>query len=221
MKLVDILARELKAWPEGAVLAVQDGGRRKTIKFGGYGCYPSIALMGLENVWQSKVWNCPASWDFEFGLLAEDWDAAIVTQAEWQAAVDALDIPKFPSDAPAWSGEGLPPVGAWCLVKSPGYKNSRFDRFVGKRVFIVAHDRIDGDPVAVFRMALSHDEFDYHALITTCFEPEKTPEQTAAEEREKAIEEMAETARKAAGFGINLADMEALYDAGYRKQVAP
>lgn len=53
------------------------------------------------------------------------------------------------------------------------------------------------------------------------FPPVRTPEQIKAEEREKAIVEMAETMHAATGFGVNRADCEALYDAGYRKQVAP
>ncbi|MOA09956.1 hypothetical protein D3C78_1298210 [compost metagenome] len=56
-------------------------------------------------------------------------------------------------------------------------------------------------------------------LWASTFRPVRTPEQIKAEEREKAIVEMAETMHAAIGFGVNRADCEALYDAGYRKQV--
>lgn len=125
---------------------------------------------------------------------------------------------------PAWVGIGLPPVGTVCEVVSPGYSNDRFDRFVGQLVTIVAHDVIDAEPVAVFRMSVNGqvDEQEYHAMVAKCFRPARTPEQIAAEERDKAIAEMVDAlgcdpeASKTGEFircGL-------LYDAGYRRQEA-
>lgn len=71
MKLVDILARELKVWPEG-----------------------------VDSVWQSSFDN-EIYFDadvrpFYTSLNAEDSGdrGAVITQAEWQAAVDSLNAPK-------------------------------------------------------------------------------------------------------------------------------
>lgn len=111
-----------------------------------------------------------------------------------------------------WTGEGLPPVGTVCEVIYPGYSNERFDRFVGHSVTIVAHDVIDAEPVAVFRMPVNGraDEQDYHALVAKCFRPARTPEQIAAEEALREIEILYSEGGPAAVF-----------DAGYRKQVKP
>lgn len=86
MKLIELLARELKEWPDAkAAIAVQDGDRAQTIKFGGVDANPSIALMGKENVWQSEDWKCPASIDFDCFELASDWRTAIVTREQWES----------------------------------------------------------------------------------------------------------------------------------------
>jgi len=121
----------------------------------------------------------------------------------------------------AWNGEGLPPAGTVCEVVSPGYKNSRFDRFVGNQVTIVAHDQIEGDPVAVFRMSLNGKAYeqDYHALFDKCFRPIRTAEQIAAEERKRGIEELLNVFNS--NFEGHVLDgLSAIYDAGYRKQAA-
>ena len=87
MKLVDILARELKAWPEG-----------------------------VDSVWQSSFDN-EIYFDadvrpFYTSLNAEDSGdrGAVIAQAEWQAAVDALNAPKVVEPEIDWSRqpEGFP-----------------------------------------------------------------------------------------------------------------
>lgn len=91
-KLVDILARELKEWPEGVSAIEQD---RKGI------CLYEVSGAPIK-AYVSEI--------------AEDsWDGK-VTRAEWQAAVDALNKP----DEPAWNGEGLPPIGAEVEAMMPG-----------------------------------------------------------------------------------------------------
>lgn len=120
-------------------------------------------------------------------------------------AADVLEM----AEPAEWDGAGLPPVGTVCEVVSPGYPQERFDRFVGKTVTIVAHDQIDGDPVAVFRMPINGDETDqdYHAMTTKCFRPIRTLEQIASEKRERGINVLAAY--------IKLA--KALHNAGRRK----
>jgi len=84
MKLVDILARELKEWPEGILLAVQD--EDSEIKFDNSHELPHLHSSG-------DVWILQGDeGDGLYGLSkASDFATAIVTRAEWQAAVDALN----------------------------------------------------------------------------------------------------------------------------------
>lgn len=109
---------------------------------------------------------------------------------------------------PYYSGEGLPPVGAECLL-SDGSED-------GIRVKILFHDGC----FAVF----SH-EGEYSGRTAKAFRPIRTPEQIAEQEREDAINGM--WAEITAGKQVNLfydialqkrvcAD---LFDRGYRKQV--
>lgn len=83
-KLVEILARRLLAWPELAGIAVQDGDG--DLKFSEH-----ITAYIDEN---SGVWIRGGALAFRedgrIGDIAEDYRTAIVTRAEWQAAVDAL-----------------------------------------------------------------------------------------------------------------------------------
>lgn len=69
MKLVDILARELKVWPEGTDVVGQakDG----TLHLG----HTTSKING---------------WTKEKYAMGDDWNSAHVSRAQWQAAVDAL-----------------------------------------------------------------------------------------------------------------------------------
>lgn len=124
---------------------------------------------------------------------------------------------------PAWNGEGLPPVGTVCQV-TKGHKHEFVKQFDGKRVRIVAHyGSEDETPLAVFRVLdeTRKTEAHYHALVARCFEPIKTAEQIAAEAKAKAMAEMLtlyETGLVESQTDDVPAGIEALYDAGYRKQ---
>lgn len=83
MKLVDILARDLKDWPEGAVFAVQD--LDGEVKFDNSKELPRINKS--KDVWIRQGGHGDTLHSQE---LAEDCSCAIVTRAQWQAAVDAL-----------------------------------------------------------------------------------------------------------------------------------
>lgn len=104
--------------------------------------------------------------------------------------------------APQWNGEGLPPVGAAVEWFSPVYG------WLGGRV--VGHD----GAVAV----ISHND-GYTGCHPHGVRPIRTPEQLAAEAREKAINEMRHIAEHDAHS--RAVDYGALYDAGYRKQDQP
>ena len=84
MKLVDILARELKAWPENCECVWQ-------------------VLSGRLAIDKDRDRLTDSTY-----TIARDWHEARVTRAEWQAAVDALNSPKVVE----WDGIGLPPVGS-------------------------------------------------------------------------------------------------------------
>lgn len=194
MKLVDILARELRVWPEGV-----------------------FSLSQLQH--NGAIINGKGYDGREWGRLqiADDTPPAgvLVTEGQWQAAVDAPKAEKVP----AWVGIGLPPVGI-DVEMFAGYSNPRFDRFIGQQVHIVAHDVINGDPVAVFRTPIDGDdtEQDYHAMVAGSFRPIRTPEQIAEEEREAEIIEIEQIAISGENSGKTWAS--AIYDAGYRKQEA-
>ncbi|HGP0289702.1 TPA: hypothetical protein ACLEZY_001087 [Pseudomonas aeruginosa] len=107
-----------------------------------------------------------------------------------------------------WDGQGLPPVGTVCeynnLEPHPVNTDLKWSP-----VHIVAHDTQGGEVFAVFS-SLSG----YHGdRRPGCFRPIRTPEQIAAEEREKAIEEMC-----FAEETLTVKQAKALYDAGYRRQ---
>jgi len=87
MKLIDILARELKVWPQG-VDAVEQSDLDCSLFEYGRGIIGGVKTH------------------------AEDSRTAKVTRAQWQAAVDALKV----ESAPAWVGVGLPPAGTVCII---------------------------------------------------------------------------------------------------------
>lgn len=121
-----------------------------------------------------------------------------VTRAQWQAAVDALKA----ESAPAWVGIGLPPVGTVCEAKTTrGWSMGT----------IIAHGLPPKENIAVWqedgeRISLGVKEY---------FRQIRTPEQIAAEERDRSISEMREIWNFAASSGAD--PFIALHSAGYRK----
>lgn len=145
---------------------------------------------------------------FKLPELSGGWIRYWGTSAELGALIER---------PPFWNGEGLPPVGADVEVFVK-YSHLRFDRFIGQQVHIVAHDVINGDPVAVFRMPVDGDdtEQDYHAMLAGSFPRIRTPEQIAAEERDSHI---AALQKASGGEGlppITYTHAAALYNAGAR-----
>ena len=207
-KLVEILARELKEWPTAC---------------GGGGVYTKAmaqdsdgALVRLDHLARGKsdqfdsgVWS-RASWT-GYGKYAEpakDHATAIVTRAEWRAAVDALKK----AEVVEWNGEGLPPVGIECEINHVGEFDSKVRHW--KRVLILAHyaDERLQNPVAIY-MPLDGTAYCDQA-ISICFRPIRTPEQIAAEERSEAIMAILDDLNLAVD---NLYIAERVYNKGYRK----
>lgn len=196
MKLVDILARELKVWPEGVAAITQTT------------CSPVLRDSSYKAI-------TPVT---QVSRIADDAGGhssvgATIIRTEWQAAVDALNAPKVVE----WDGKGNPPAG------------SSIEYSIG-----------DGWYSCEVRYVLNRDDYPGIALVAWCehlgkdqylsndrdhkFRPARTADQVAAEEREKAINEMVlgvfgcepdggrTTAFMICGF---------IYDAGYRKEPKP
>lgn len=114
----------------------------------------------------------------------------------------------FPADAkpiaPTWNGEGLPPVGTVCEHEgSNGWSNSEVCEVIAHRAF---EGHADGELLVVCAT-----KTDVWFSSACCFRPIRTPEQIAAEKRDKAIKEMAED------LGIMHTTAAQAYDKGYRK----
>lgn len=183
-KLIDILARDFEEWPVGCKAITQDSdGYVVSAKDCDVDC-----LRFDHNAWSGEGGNY-----MEIHELADDHKIAIITCAEWQAAVDALNAPKVVY--------GLPAIGSQVFVYDPEGV-LRYGQ--GEDGEVVAHV----ENTAVIRMSYGLGCFEARCL--------RTAEQVAAEEREKAILEMASTPKPCGHALYNVcAD---LYDAGYRKQ---
>ena len=111
------------------------------------------------------------------------------------------------SSPPAWSGEGLPPVGTVCEVRLPNKPE-------WKRVTIKLYD----EGLCVFRDERSLSVEMFHHMA---FRPIRTPEQIAAEEREKAVDALCYEIIMHYGYPKNAEQYRSLasklHDAGYRK----
>lgn len=91
MKLLKILQKELKQFPEGMFYAVQD--EDGEVKFGKHS-HPKLKSDGIW--YRRESWDCLCITGLE---LAEDWDSAIVTKDMWESGrvnqiiVNVEDLP--------------------------------------------------------------------------------------------------------------------------------
>lgn len=215
MKLVDILARELKVWPDQYYQIYQDSG--------GY----LIGTLSNGDLEDFDLDDLP----FDPVTIAWDGNNAVIERDEWQAAVDALDQSELDAvlakneqlaDAraeriPVWNGEGLPPVGLDVEIKRGNCTWIDGDEWqIGKTATVMASFLNSRDiEMASVQFPGGHCE----CILARCLSPIRTAEQVAAEEREKEIADMMEVTSD----GITCMDIDdalALYKAGYRKQVA-
>lgn len=112
MKLVEILARELEKWPEGAHVAVQDSDIDKTI------WYLPPKHQELTN--NGGEWACESCFDIlisEPNQLATDHATAIVTRADWEVEREKLKAPKANGDGWIRHRGGKCPVEAGVAVE--------------------------------------------------------------------------------------------------------
>lgn len=121
------------------------------------------------------------------------------------------------NSGPAWDGTGLPPVGTACEIHGTVWQELHGDEFSWRRVEIIAHTNFGGSDVAVGR------DIECATLgwgIASKFRPIRTPEQIAAEERQKAVDQMLADYQYTVGpciHGLVRSQAERLYDVGYRK----
>ena len=118
--------------------------------------------------------------------------------------LSAWDLIELPKKQEAW-GWGLPPVNCLC-------ETFDVDANCWVRVEIYAHTELMGETYACAKNGT-----DMFYGLAREFRPIKTAEQVAAEEREKAIEEMIRTTSDGITC-MDRYDAELLYKAGYRKQ---
>ncbi|HCE7209809.1 TPA: hypothetical protein NIB84_000746 [Pseudomonas aeruginosa] len=101
----------------------------------------------------------------------------------------------------AWDGQGLPPVGTVCEYRHmiwPEYRPCEI-RYISEESLVAYDD--------------AQEQF--YRTCDMLFRPIRTPEQIAAEEREKAVGDMAMSIQ---GVPYQYPTLYALYDAGYRRQ---
>lgn len=127
-----------------------------------------------------------------------------------------------------WNGTGLPPVGTICEVMGGGLLSSAFDW--EPCTILLINAGAEGKPQVCTRDFRGDLAIYYPDVDSVYFRPTRTPEQIAADERKKAIDEMVSLI-KYAHFSLidtNLSPVEKanayaneLYEAGYRKQETP
>jgi hypothetical protein len=198
-KLVDILAKELKTWPDDVKYIVQDQDGELCVN-----------LVGVKPWFDSEEW-C----DARNGLLinievAEDYDLAIITKEMWEEARMKLEEGKVKEDTYPWNGEGVPPVGTVCECSGTG-ESGEWGICTIKYAF---------GNVVVWQwdwQEVGHECVSYVHQVN--FRPIQTAEQIqaelAAKEREDGINAMAKILCVVACDDYIAAT--ALYDAGYRK----
>lgn len=196
MKLIDILALELRAWPKGF---------GKSVGQCHHGAIHSCGLPYLQS--GQKFTRC------------DNYMTDVVSRGQWQAAVDALKAEARPTESMAlhhqevgritrqWNGEGLPPVGVVCEYRGA----HQFDAWSEVRIFaewghgsskVVFFDFGDG-----WREERSPDKF---RTVRT---------QDQIEEMRLSVKEMCAVALTTPVVTCDQAEiiMRRLYDAGYRK----
>ncbi|EOU1335632.1 hypothetical protein ACNSV1_004032 [Cronobacter sakazakii] len=148
MKLIDLLVQELPkrgGWPEGAnfIAADSDG------DIDSYNNIPVIDGSGLsyrDSKGEGYFLNIINSNE---GFRAIDWETAIITRDQYEAALAA-------AQQPAWDGEGLPPVGCECERSWAG------DKWLKCKILFISNE------TAVVKMATG--EAAYH-LSDITFRP--------------------------------------------------
>lgn len=136
-------------------------------------------------------------------------------QDEWVPdEIESVRHLLVPRPAP-WTGEGLPPVGAMVEIRLMGWSiRESAEKFIGVPLRVAASFGMDcgTDMIAVD----GGPDLGCEVFRAEMAVPARTPEQIAAEEREKEVNRMVATAQMLdKGWARKVC--ESLYDAGYRK----
>lgn len=116
--------------------------------------------------------------------------------------------------AKPWTGEGLPPVGIDCEVMGGGLPSTAFDW--ERCTILLINEGADGRSQVCTRDFRGDLAIYYPEIDAVYFRPIRTPEQIAAEARERAAWEMRDIFIAAPGI-TTVDGMKSLYDSGYRK----
>ncbi|EMY3672593.1 hypothetical protein AAIQ05_000388 [Pseudomonas aeruginosa] len=153
--------------------------------------------------WMKKEGNKWSYW-IEGRKVWVSQTPACVVSAESEATFEAR-----PQEF--WNGQGLPPVGTVCEYRC----HDSCEPNDWTAVHVLAHAAHGSDTAMLLAEDDNGEPGTMYGRIWvpgTC-RPLRTPEQIAAEEREKAIEEMC-----FAEETLTVKQAKALYDAGYRRQ---
>jgi hypothetical protein len=148
--------------------------------------------------------------DFFYLANSEHWDLAVTTMSMCEIRPAKKE----------WTGAGLPPVGTVCEFAGGAERpEDPFDKDLkeGMKVTIIAHFKSGDFTLAAFTFDPENPD---RGMVQVeqgnfgCFRPIRTPEQIAAEEREKFISECGDFASVTSDwrdvFGM-------MFDAGYRR----
>ena len=138
----------------------------------------------------------------EFYFAETPQTGAVNSPRGWIASLE-----KRPTTQPAWSGEGLPPVGVVCEAKSMARGVER-DWFSATVLY--------SSPYTVVLDDYQAGEFVAHPA-TMQFRPIRTAEQIAAEEREVAIRSIVYDLQDSENLSSLPSIASCLYGKGYRK----
>lgn len=121
-----------------------------------------------------------------------------------------------------WSGKGIPPIGFVVEIRKSGWGiRETAEAFIGVPVHVRAHFKTGTgcDMIAVD----GGSDLGCEVFRADMAVPVRTPEQIAAELREKGAQEIIAAVKdgKFTSHGISHDAALAIYDAGYRKQEQP
>lgn len=152
-----------------------------------------VTQIGAVFFWNGRTWEPARFWD--------------------DRKHDCIQRPTTAS----WSGEGVPAVGATLEATDKTLNDGVWTKVVilavgkhGKDDCVLMAEVLDDKGRPGTMVASLYTQYE------DCFRPIRTPEQSTADEREAAIDEML-AATPAPGSDISLRVCEQLYDAGYRK----
>ncbi|HGS7946082.1 TPA: hypothetical protein ACMFPV_005143 [Pseudomonas aeruginosa] len=157
------------------------------------------------NVWYRDIDPDRGRYKY-FSLMDESWNI----NSGSPIAKELIPRPAESAPAaPTWDGQGLPPVGTEVEANFP-VTDTTGTHYHWRRVIVA----VAGIPGAE-RECLVYDAENTKPAWVDELRPIRTPEQIAAEEREKAVGDMAMSIQ---GVPYQYPTLYALYDAGYRRQ---